>query len=153
MNAERTGGNYNRRTFTAMPIWATSADELWQETCKNCSDIYALLVASARPVLQHGTHQEVPYQQALWDWTAGGISLIAHQCLYIKQVDQNNSTHLGHWTLDTMVSLWAPWGTPHAQVQSFRDAMLLLMKISNVCLSDPEGLDNNALFYFEPVPK
>ena len=31
--------------------------------------------------------------------------------------------------------------------------MLLLMKISNVGLSDSQGLDNNALFYLKPYYK
>ena len=44
----------------AMPIWASNPDDLWKETCAKCDEIYALVLASARPVLQHGTEQEVP---------------------------------------------------------------------------------------------
>ena len=43
----------------AMPIWASNPDDLWKKTCAKCDEIYALLLASARPVLQHGTEQEV----------------------------------------------------------------------------------------------
>lgn len=41
-----------------MPIWATGVDDFAKQVSERCDKIYTNLLASARPVLEHGTEAE-----------------------------------------------------------------------------------------------